>query len=212
VRSSSNSDGMPDAGAGLDAGPLGSSTGTRAPMQRREVQSQDGGPSIVYVGDRAGKLTEIKAAIDGGLSAPGAGPLLTDLQQQIVALQARQTEMQQRQNSTQEQVQLLQQMNDQLRSLNGQMTQAQTDRAAQAAQAADQQQQTQAAINGLAPALQMLQSGNGQIGDALDAAQQAFPPQAQRDLAAARDAITNSNLNLARGYIQTAIGDAQAGR
>ncbi len=204
TRSSSNSDLSTDAGPAGAPAPSG-----RAPMQRVEVPGRDGGPTIVYVGDKKGQLSE-SPATDAG-PAP-AGPSTAELQAQIARLQQRADELQRQQSAAQDQAQLMQETNNQLRALNAQMANAQAERQAREEQTAAQQQAVHGAIAGLGPALDMLTSGNGQVDDALDAADQSFPPQARRDIAAARDAIANSNLNLARGYIQTAIGDAQAGR
>ena len=203
TRSSSNTD-VADAGAPATPAPAAN----RAPIQQVEVPSHDGGPTIVYVGDRPGTLN-MSPSLDAGAAN---GPTIAELQAQIAQLRERADQLQSQQSAAQTQVQLMQETNEQLRSLNAQMASAQADRQARQAQADSQQAAVHGAISGLGPALDMLTSGNGQVDDALDAADQSFPPQARRDIAAARDAIANNNLNLARGYIQTAIGDAQAGR
>lgn len=215
-RSASRTDGA-DGGATYDAGLPKLGPSERPPMQVREVKPRDGGPEVVYIGDKigvgGGGSTKTPAASDAG-PAPesSAAAANAELRAQIALLMARQARLQEQQANTQQQTELLQQMNDQLKQLNEQQAAAQQARADREAAAAAQEQQRQAAIQGLEPALEMLTSGNDQIGDILDAADQAFPPQARRDIAAARDAIGTSNLALARSLIQTAILDAQAGR
>jgi cell pole-organizing protein PopZ len=222
VRSSPRTGGV-DGGSGAYDGavprPAISNDASRRPaMQVRDVKPRDGGPEVVYVGDKRG-IGPASPPLDAG-PAPAANAVATaDLQAQITALQARQAALQQQQATSQAQTQQLQQMNDQLQQmndqlkhLNAQQAAAQQARADRDAATAAQEHQKQTAIQGLGPALDMLNSGNGQISNLLDAADQSFPPQARREIGAARDAIANSNLNLARGFIQQAINDAQAGR
>jgi chromosome segregation ATPase len=180
-------------------------------MQVRDVKPRDGGPEVVYVGDKRG-IGPASTPLDAGAPPAANAVTLADLQAQIASLQARQAALQQLQATSQAQAQQLQQMNDQLKQLNAQQAAAQQARADREATAVAQEQQKQTAIQGLGPALEMLNSGNGQVSDLLDAADQSFPPQARREIGAARDAIANSNLNLARGFIRQAINDAQAGR
>jgi hypothetical protein len=58
----------------------------------------------------------------------------------------------------------------------------------------------------------MLAGGNASIDDQLAQARGAFPPQAQRDIDAARTALQNRDLSAARAYLSAAISDAQQGR
>jgi cell pole-organizing protein PopZ len=215
VRSSSRT-GRVDGGSGAYDGGAPSlgvtnDASRRPAMQVRDVKPRDGGPEVVYVGDKRG-IGPASTPLDAGASPAANAVTMADLQAQITALQARQAALQQQQATSQAQTQQLQQMNDQLKQLNAQQAAAQQARADREATAAAQEQQKQTAIQGLGPALGMLNSGNGQISNLLDAADQSFPPQARREIGAAREAIANSNLNLARGFIQQAINDAQAGR
>jgi|GEM_PF-1478500 len=215
VRSSSRTGGV-DGGSGAYDGEVPrsavSNDASRRPaMQVRDVKPRDGGPEVVYVGDKRG-IGPASTPLDAGPAPAANAVAMADLQAQITALQARQAALRQQQATSQAQTQQLQQMNDQLKQLNAQQAAAQQARADRDAATAAQEQQKQTAIQGLGPALDMLNSGNGQISNLLDAADQSFPPQARREIGAARDAIANSNLNLARGFIQQAINDAQAGR
>ena len=79
-------------------------------------------------------------------------------------------------------------------------------------QAQSQRDDAQQAIAGLTSVQGALAGGNLDVDAALAETQGSLPPQAQRDLAAARDAVRNHDLYNARVQVAQAIADAQQGR
>jgi hypothetical protein len=215
VRSSSNKDGLSDAGVDGGVAPDGNNgvIEVRRDAGTRTEIKQDG-TQVIHVGDPIGILRNYDS-VGGDAGTVQPGPSVAELQAQIAGLQLQQRALQDRvvaaENQSQ-QLQQLQQANDQLSQLNAQLASRQAQRDQAAAESAAQQLQSQHAIDGLGAAMDAMASGNDDVGNALDTADQSFTPQARRDLAAARDAIANKNLAQARALMQTAIGDAQAGR
>jgi len=195
--------------AGAAAAPPGEAT---SQSSKRDVAKKKKAAATA-VGDPIGVLHNPPAAARAAKSsAGGKGPTIAELQSELEELRARTAGLEQEQRESRAQARLLNQMSEQLRAISSQLAEAQESRGASAAAAAAQSDETQAAIDRLGGALSRLASGNDDVGDALDAAEQAFPPQARRDLAGARDALQTRNLSLARGFILAAINDAQAGR
>ncbi len=84
-------------------------------------------------------------------------------------------------------------------------------------QSADQQQTAgrqamQSGVSALQQAQALLAGGNSSIDDQLAQAEASFPPQAQRDIQYAREALRNRDLSAARAFLSSAIADAQQGR
>jgi len=199
---------------GTDAGAGAQRAGSGPPGVRQIRHSRDGGPDVMIVGDRIGVLRNEPDGASSSTAAPPAAAAneASDLQQQIAALKVRTAQLEQQQAASQEQVRQLAQMNEQLKQLNAQAAARQAERAAGSDDAAAHQALVQRAVDGLATVLNRLAGGDDDVGDGLDLADENFPPQARRDIAAARDAIGSHNLGEARALVQSAISDAQAGR
>jgi len=166
------------------------------------------------LGDKPGSLHNWREAQKDGPDAGAREPSLSvqQLQREVADLRARTGLLEQQIAVNQQQTEVLQQMSQQLADLRRQMAGAEDRRDEAQQKGARQKQVSEEAIAGLVSAQKVLAGGNYDVSEALDAAELALTPQAQRDLGAARYAIQNRDLSAARNYLQAAISDAQAGR
>jgi chromosome segregation ATPase len=176
----------------------------------RATPAGSGGPD-------AGVGIAIRVGLDGGFSdagprSGGSSAEVETLRRQVSELQARTSMLEQQASRGRYQEQLLQQLSDQMAALRQQMAAGQQQRADAQQQAQTQREDAQAAISGLTSVQSALAGGNLDVDAALAEAQGSMPPQAQRDLAAARDALRNHDLYNARAQVAQAIADAQQGR
>ncbi len=149
---------------------------------------------------------------DPGVSAPADAGVEAATQRQITELRARVDVLEQTLAQTQQQSQDLQQIAAELRQLRAQVAEAEARRQAEEQAQAARHQQIQSAVDALGRAQYALASGNDDIAAALDQAQAVLEGQAQRDVQAARAALQNRDLALARTYLAAAISDALQGR
>lgn len=176
-----------------------------------EIQRRNG---VDYVGN--GRISA--AAPDGGASADSragdnagarqaASPADTDdLRRRISALEQRlATAIDQRQE--------LDRLNQQITELRQQLAQMESQRAAaqQEAQqeAMDSRARSQQAVTTLYAAQQALTNGNGDVAATLSSVAPSLSPAAQRELAAAQEALGSNDLYAARAHISAAIAASQ---
>lgn len=215
---------LQSAGRGTDApgaadagGSPGASSQSAVPQARSRRGGADAGPSrtraqgpVLLGTDPPGRLRPTPA--DAGVTAPqDAGP--TTEQRELQQLRARVDALeQQRFQQQDQQARQLDEVVRQLRELRGQIADGEQRRKA----AEDRQEQYRAevyaGVNALYQAEAMLAGGNSAVDDQLAQAQAAFPPQAQREVQAARSALRNRDLSAARTLLYAAIADAQQGR
>lgn len=176
------------------------------PQARVKRVPRAGGPD-------AGVGIAIHVSRDGGADA---GPTRADevetLRRSVAELQARTATLEREASRGRRQEQLLQQLSDQMAALRQQLAQGQQQQSDGQQQAQAQRDDAQRAISGLYGVQSALASGDLNVDAALAEAQGSLPPQAQRDLAAARDALRNHDLYNARTQVAQAIADAQQGR
>jgi len=178
--------------------------GSGAP--RRKLRSRaDAGPMLLGT-DPPGSLRPASPS-DGGVAQQDAGP--DELRRELQALRGRVDALERERALAQGQSQQLEQIVRELRELRGQISAAEAQKQAQQEQKAVRYAQVQDTINTLYLAQQRLASGDSDIGAALEQAQAVFSGQAQRDIAAARQALQNRDLAAARAYLVAAISDAQ---
>jgi hypothetical protein len=172
-------------------------------------------------GAMRGSAPEEEAALDAGL-APDGGELaqaqpqdagLTNEQRENLALRARLQALERERFGTQQQ-QLDQgdQMIGELQGVRQQLEETEARRLEEKRLAAEHEAAVVAGVSALQHAQNELAYGNYQVLDQISQAEQSFPPQAQRQLAYARDALRNGDLSMARGYIAAAIADAHRER
>lgn len=173
---------------------------------KRVPRGSPGGPD-------AGVGIAIHQARDGGVvdAAPPSAEVET-LRRQVTELQARTTTLEREASRGRSQEQLLQKLSDQMAALRQQVAQGQQQQADVQQQAESQREQAQQAISSLVSVQSALAGGNLEVEAALSEAQGSLPPQAQRDLSAAREAIRNRDPYSARALVAQAIADAQQGR
>ena len=172
-----------------------------------EIQRRNG---VDYVGN--GRISA--AAPDGGASADSragdnagarqaASPADTDdLRRRISALEQRlATAIDQRQE--------LDRLNQQITELRQQLAQVESQRMAAQQQVVESRVQTQQAVNTLQAAQQALTNGNGDVAATLSSVAPSLPAAAQRELAAAQQALRSNDLYAARAHISAAIAASQ---
>ena len=175
---------------------------------RGRRQHRPGGPD-------AGVGIAIHVPRDGGTVDGGAlatSDELESLRREVAALQARTAALEREASRSRGQEQVVQQLSGQLAALRQQLTQGQQQQVDAQQQEQGRRSDVQAAISGLQGVQSALAGGSLDVDAALAEAQESLPPQAQRDLAAARDAIRNRDVYNARAYVAQAIADAQQGR
>ncbi len=167
-----------------------------------------------HAGADAGVGIALHLTRDGGPADAGPGPVeeVQTLRRELAALQARTATLEREASRSRKQEQLLQQLSDQMAALRQQLAQGQQQQADVQQQAQAQRDDAQQAITSLSGVQSALAGGNLDVDAALAEAQGSLPPQAQRDLAAARDALRNHDLYNARAQVAQAIADAQQGR
>ena len=156
----------------------------------------------------------IHVAGDGGSddAGPSASDALQAVRRQLTELQSRTATLEYEAQRNRNQERLLQQLSDQVAGLRQQIAQGQQQQADTQQQAATQREDTERAVSSLSGIQGSLAGGNLDVDAALAEAQGLLPPQAQRDLQAAREAVRNRDLYNARAHVAQAIANAQQGR
>jgi hypothetical protein len=185
----------PDGGAASS----GSAQGT-APTQ---IQRRNG---VDYVG--TGRISP--AASDGGASADnGARTQQTISPSDLDDLRRRISMLEQHLGAASPQQQELDLLNQQIYELRQQLAQTDSQRVAVQQQAVDLRARTQEAVSTLYAAQEALASGNGDVAATLSSVAASLPPVAQRELAAAQQALGSNDLYAARAHISAAIAASQ---
>jgi hypothetical protein len=189
------------------------------PQGRPARGTADGGsprvrtPGPILLGtDPPGKLRRAVSPADAGAPVQRiAAP--EDVQRELQQLKARVDALERERAQLQlQQSQQLEEVVRQLRELRGQIAGIDQQRQTAAQQKEAQYEQLQAGVSALQQAQDMLAVGDYAVDGQLGQAQAAFPPQAQRDVEAARMALQNRDLSAARAYLAAAIIHAQQGR
>ena len=184
-----------------------SSPEARTPRRTRP----DAGAGPVRLGpDPPGKLRPSAPSDGGTIAQVDAGPTPTEIELQ--QLRSRVDALERERAVLEEQTQQLSRITQQLQQLRAQLADAEAARQDEARQQSARREQLQGGVNALYAAQNMLAGGNFSVEDQLSQAQGSFPPQAQRDIEAARAAIQNRDLSQARTYLNAAISDAQQGK
>lgn len=182
----------------------------QAPEARRAPRSRpDGGPVLLGT-DPPGKLRPSPPDDGGTVARLDAGPDAVHVE--LMQLRARVDALERERAQMQQQSQQLADIARQLQEIRSQIADAESQRQAAERQQAARREQLQSGVSALYQAQSMLAGGNASIDDQLAQARGAFPPQAQRDIDAARTALQNRDLSAARAYLSAAISDAQQGR
>jgi hypothetical protein len=181
----------------------------QAPEGRRPPRGRaDAGTGPILLGtDPPGKLRPFG---DAGVAHLDAG--VDAVQAELLQLRMRVEALERERTLSQQQTQQLSEIARQLQDLRSQLADSDVRRQAADQQQAAQREQLQAGVSAIYQAQSMLAYGNASIEDQLAQAQGAFPPQAQRDIDAARTALRNHDLSAARSFLSAAIADAQMGR
>jgi hypothetical protein len=149
---------------------------------------------------------------------PDAGPVaqvdagVPAVERELSALRLRVDALERERAQLQQQSQQLSQVVQELQDLRAQLAQGEQRKEADAQQQAARRDALQAGISSLQQAQYALAGGDSAVDDQLAQAQGSFPPQAQKDIEAARTALRNRDLSQARAYLSAAIADAQQGR
>lgn len=193
------------------SGPQGEGPQGRAPRMAADAgvpRRRPAGPVLLGT-DPPGKLRPSPPS-DAGVAGIDAGP--TAVEREVQQLRARVDALERERGQVQQQSQQLDEVVRQLQQLRTQIADSEAQKKAADQQQAARREQVQSGVNALYQAQSMLASGNSAVDDQLAQAQAGFPPQAQRDLAAARAALQNHDLSAARAYVSAAIADAQQER
>ena len=176
-----------------------------------KARSTGGGPVLLGT-DPPGSIKRTAAGGDGGteVSRLDAGP--TAAQRELADLRARVDALEQQLRAQQEQAQDLRQIAGEVRQLRAEIADTEARRQATQEQQAEDRSQRASAMAALNQAQSALAGGSSDIAFALDQAEAAFGGQARRDVQAARLALQNRDLSLARAYLNAAILDAQQER
>ncbi|MBL8952964.1 MAG: hypothetical protein JNK82_19460 [Myxococcaceae bacterium] len=182
------------------------------------VTGQDGGVRLENLGRPTSPPAQAttRPPTDGGTPAPRVDNQMVPAQQTPTSQNA--AAVQQSQQAQQQ----VQQLKTELQSQNAKLdtavnelqqvkTELQTKNANDARQAQAAEAQRQAAVT-LGAVDQQLLQGNTAIEGQLSAVESSLGPSARANLAAARQALANSDLASARYYLSRAATDAQAGR
>jgi TolA-binding protein len=164
-------------------------------------------------------LTTVELSADGGVikvSGPHHDARVDT--SEVARLRSEVSALTQRVGTLEQTIEREHQQNEQLRKVAAQLQALHDEQAAvlDAKQkseraAADRTAQVRVAVNGLVAAVHQLQTGDSNIGWAIDAAQGApVGPNAQKNLELARSALYNEDLNVAGNYLVHAIAEAQA--
>src|SRR5437764_13295216 len=190
---------------------------TESPQARAPRGIADGGtsrvrkPGPVLLGtDPPGRLRAAEPSDAGVAQIVDAGP--SPLQLEVQQLRARVDALERERAQAQQQSQQLDEITRQLQELRAQMADAESRRQTAEQQQTARRQAMQSGVSALQQAQSLLAGGNSSIDDQLAQAEASFPPQAQRDIQYARDALRNRDLSLARTWLNSAIADAQQGK
>jgi len=164
------------------------------------------------------------AKADAGVAAPDGGAKATEAkaaaqEKELASLREEVATLRDRTAALEDQLARMDTMNEQLGKLNDQVgalrdqvADAEATRKAEREQAAQHTADLNQAVEGLMRAESKLATGGTDIGSLLDRAQAVMTtPQAQYNLAAARTALANDDLQRARMFLYLAILDAQQG-
>lgn len=191
--------------------------GAPRPQGRKRRAPADGGTSRVrtqgpiFLGtDPPGKLRPQRADADGGTQARVAAP--DDVQRELKQLRTRVEALEQERGQLQEQSQQLGEVVRQLQELRGQMAEGERRKQAAQQQERAQREEREVGVGALQQAQSALAVGDTAIEDQLAQAEASFPPQAQRDIEAARAALRNRDLTSVRAYLDTAVQHARQGQ
>ena len=183
---------------------------TRSSTRTTRGRADAGEKPILLGTDPPGRLRPNPADAGAPPAPRDAGP--DETQRELQQLRARLELLEQERSQNQQTAQQLQQLSQDVQALRQQIADAEAQRAAAEQQRAADRASVRSAVDALYGAQERLAGGNSAIEAALDQAQAAFTGQAQRDVAAARDALRNRDLSAARALLSVAISNAQAGR
>ena len=213
----------PPSGFAGDAGATATDGGpARRPGQRRRARPrvQTAG-RVDYVGDLPGAIrvdSNADAGADAGTSAASAPPVAdggtapdsgTAGSTQTDELRRRIGALEQQLAQGREQTSELQQLNEQLTALRQQLAESEQGRQDAQREAQLRQAEARRATSTLYSVQQTLAAGNGDVVEALSAVEPALPPPAQREVQAARAALSSGDLFQARVHVEAAIQAAQ---
>jgi chromosome segregation ATPase len=160
--------------------------------------------------DPPGRLRAFGSSDGGVIAQSDAGA--DDLRREVAQLRARISALEQDRGQLQQQSQQLGEVVRQLQELRGQLADGESRRQAEGQREQAHREEVQTGVTALQQAQAMLAGGDASVDAQLTQAQAAFPPQAQKDIAAARGALQNRDLSAARAYLSSAIAHAQQGR
>jgi len=176
-----------------------------------QIQRRNG---VDYVGN--GRISTV--APDAGASADNgagndAGGRQTTSSADTDELRRRISTLEQRVAAASDQRQELERLNQQIADLKQQLTQMEAQRVTAQEQvqqqAVESRTKTQQAVSTLQAAQQALTNGNGDVAGTLSSVAPSLPPAAQRELAAAQEALGSKDLYAARAHIAAAIAASQ---
>jgi hypothetical protein len=186
---------------------LGSTPGPGSTqIQRRNGVDYVGDGRISTTAPDAGATADHGAGDDAGARQTVSSSDAEDLRRRISVLE-------QRLSGATAQQQEMERLNQQISDLRQQLAQMETQRVTAQQQAQQQtveaRAQTQQAVNTLYAAQQALANGNGDVAATLSSVLPSLPPAAQRELAAAQQALSANDLYAARTHISAAIAASQ---
>ena len=192
--------------------------GATGPQARSGRGAADGGtsrvrtPGPIFLGtDPPGKLRPQRDGADGGTAVQRIAAS-DEVQRELQQLRARVAALEQERGQIEQQAQQLAEVARQLQELRGQIAEGEQRKAAAQRQERAQLEQRNAGLSALQQAQVALAGGDAAVEDQLAQAQASFPPQAQRDIEAARAALRNRDLSAARAYLGAAAQHAQQGQ
>ena len=150
----------------------------------------------------AGATADNGTGGDAGARQTASSAETDDLRRRISALE-------QRLSAATDQRQELDRLNQQISELRQQLAQVESQRMAAQQQVVESRVQTQQAVNTLQAAQQALTNGNGDVAATLSSVAPSLPAAAQRELAAAQQALGSNDLYAARAHISAAIAASQ---
>lgn len=206
-----------DGSPGLAAeGPQGRSPRDAEGPEGRRAPRADAGPPkprppgpVLLGTDPPGRLRAFGSPDGGVVAQSDAGD---ELRREVQELRARITALEAERAQHQQQSQQLTDVVRQLQEIRGQLAGSEQRKVAEEEQQKAQYQELQSGVTALQQAQSRLAEGDYTVEAQLEQAQSSFPPQAQKDIAAARGALQNRDLSAARFYLTAAIAHAQQGR
>jgi len=169
---------------------------------RRNGVDYVGNGRISAAAPDAGATADNGTGGDAGVRQTASSAETDDLRRRISALE-------QRLSAATDQRQELDRLNQQISELRQQLAQVESQRMAAQQQVVESRVQTQQAVNTLQAAQQALTNGNGDVAATLSSVAPSLPAAAQRELAAAQQALGSNDLYAARAHISAAIAASQ---